>query len=135
MGNSLGVVVVGGSMPLCLAFTLVPLWAHLLPQSPQSGVLVPGRPVPQSYSQHGCGGACKAAGHHLTFSSECSLGLVTLPLPLRAPLLWAPVPEGADTAGAPGFLCQGTTGEEAELQLQEQGAASRLQGCQETRLS
>lgn len=102
VGSSLGGVLGGGaSVPLCLAFTLVPLWAHLLPQSPQSAVSVPvpGRPVPQRYSQHGCGDACRAAGHQLTFSSECSLALVTLPLPLRAPLLWAPVPEGADTAG------------------------------------
>lgn len=47
----------------------------------------------------GRGGACRAAGHQLTFSFESSPALVTLPVPLLAPLLWAPALEGADTAG------------------------------------
>lgn len=40
-----------------------------------------------------------AAGHQLTFSFESSPVLVTLPVPLLAPLLWAPALEGADAAG------------------------------------
>lgn len=44
-------------------------------------------------------GACRAAGHQLTFSFESSPVLVTLPVPLLAPLLWAPALKGADAAG------------------------------------
>lgn len=44
-------------------------------------------------------GSCRAAGHQLTFSFESSPTLVTLPVPLLAPLLWAPALEGADAAG------------------------------------
>lgn len=131
-------------MPLCFPFLLIPLWAPLLPQYPQSASIA-SRQVPLRSSQRdlpnadaGRGGSCKAAGHQLTFSFESSPALVTLPVPLLAPLFWAPALKGADAAGhwlpllrnhgsggsvpasgagRSGFFASGVSGSQARLML------------------
>lgn len=60
--------------------------------------------------------------------------LVTLPVP-SWPRYFGLQPSREQTPRATGFLYSGTTGQEDQLQLQEQGVASLPQGCQEARVA